>query len=158
MRMMAKVQSTPAFRWLGSKHTAIVVLCTVLGVSTVPSGPFVLGQNPIQPNGGLPGNGKTSDGFPKLPEVANPHPDGVRILADSMRVSEDHKREARINLARHNEMAAETARLLSLANEVKRETSKPLSASVSVLELRKVEQIEKLAHGVRELMRATTNN
>jgi hypothetical protein len=115
------------------------------------------GHSQVQENRGLPGPGRTSQGFAALPEVANPHPDGVRMLADRLRATDNRKRFAELNQVRHKELTADTAKLVALANEVKADTAKTTKESLSVLELRKVEQIEKLARGVHDLMKATVN-
>jgi DNA topoisomerase VI subunit B len=112
----------------------------------------------MQPNGGLPGAGRTSSGLPALPENANPHPDRNRALEDANLMKADQKRLEMLNVLRQKEMTSDTAKLVALANEVKTETEKNGKDTLSVLELRKVEQIEKLAHTVREKMKASVGN
>jgi hypothetical protein len=69
----------------------------------------------------------------------------------------ERKRLATMNLARQKEMVSQGARLLALAKEVK--TSFEMSQGTpSTAELRKVEQIEKLAHSVNEKMRSPLGN
>jgi hypothetical protein len=123
-----------------------------------------LSQMPPQLNAGMPGNGRTSQGFAALPEAANPHPDGVRALQDLDRIRNTQKRFDELNGLRHKELTSDTEKLVELANEVKTVTEKTEAAkankdsgkeTVSMLEVRKVEQIEKLAHAVRDKMRAT---
>ncbi len=79
------------------------------------------------------------------------------MLADRLRATDNRKRFAELNQVRHKELTADTAKLVALANEVKADTAKTTKESLSVLELRKVEQIEKLARGVHDLMKATVN-
>ena len=104
---------------------------------------------------------RSPSGIPVLPESANPHPDGVRLLGDSMRSADAQKRLTQINLQRQKEMTSETARLLALARdlalatELKRKTDKAGNDSLSMLEVRKAELIEKLARSVREQMKAS---
>lgn len=63
-----------------------------------------------------------------------------------------------LNLLRQKEMTEETARLVRLANEVKAETGKATADSLTVVELRKVELIARLAKSVRDKMKATVGN
>ncbi len=111
-----------------------------------------------QYNGGLPGPERSASGFPGLPENANPHPDGIRALRDSMNQQENSKRLKEINLQRQKEMTSDTAKLLELANQLKNETDRTENDKLSVLEVRKAEMIEKLAKSVREKMKATVGN
>jgi hypothetical protein len=53
-------------------------------------------------------------------------------------------------------MNSDTARLLALANQLKTETDPIKTPSISAL--REAEQIEKLAHSVREKMKASVLN
>lgn len=75
-----------------------------------------------------------------------------------MQTPEGRKRLEKLNLLRQKEMTDETARLVRLANEVKAETGQGTANSLTVVELRKVELIEKLAKSVREKMKATVAN
>jgi len=72
-----------------------------------------------------------------------------------MRIAENQKRLSALNLQRHKEMSSDTAKLLALANELKSETEKSTKEPISMTDVRKVELIEKLAHNVRETMRAS---
>jgi len=117
---------------------------------------FVAGRTQVpQYNGGLPGREHTSSGFPGLPENANPHPDGVRALRDSMQSADNQKRLKELNLQRQKQMTDDTAKLLALANELKLETEKSTKETISMTEVRKAELIEKLARSVREKMKAS---
>lgn len=117
--------------------------------------PLAVGVSQIQQNGGLPGPERNSSGMPGLPENANPHPDGVRALRDSMQVQDKRKRWALFNVERQKEMTTDTERLLRLADEVRLESEKQGKDVLSVNDMHKVEQIEKLARSVREKMRAS---
>ena len=101
---------------------------------------------------------RTTTGFPALPEDANPHPDGVRFLRDSLNMADNQKLLAALNVQRQKDMTQYTAQLLTLANELKAETEKGRPDSLSVVDMRKAEQIEKLAHAVHEKMKATIGN
>jgi len=106
----------------------------------------------------LPGNGRNSQGFAALPEVANPHPDGVRILQDSMKSQDEQKKLSEQNELRQKQMTEDTAKLLQLATELKTEMDKSTKDTLSMNVVRKAEQIEKLAHTVREKMKASIGN
>jgi len=71
---------------------------------------------------------------------------------------EYQKRIAQLNLLRQKEMTEDTAKLVQLANEVKAETGQTGSDALSVVELRKVELIEKLAKAVHDKMQANVAN
>jgi hypothetical protein len=101
---------------------------------------------------------KTLSGYPGLPEDANPHPDGVRLLRDSMQTAENLKMLNALNKQRQKEMTDDTAKLLALAGELKTDSEKRETNALSVTELRKAEQIEKLARAVRDKMKATVGN
>ena len=121
--------------------------------------PFVAGHSQVpQYNGGLPGVERSSSGFAGLPENANPRPDGVRALRDSMSQQENAKRLKELNIQRQKELTSDTARLLQLANELKSDTDKGEKDKLSMLEVRKAELIEKLAKAVRDKMKATVGN
>jgi hypothetical protein len=95
--------------------------------------------------------------FPGLPENANPRPDGASLLRDSATREESTKRLKDINILRQKEMKAETARLVQLAHELSAETQKNSRDIFPMEEIRKAEQIEKLAKAVRETMKATVS-
>ena len=97
-------------------------------------------------------------GFPPISPLANRTADANRIMADSMQTPESRKRLEQLNLLRQKEMTEETAKLVKLANEVKTETGLGDKDSLTVVELRKVELIAKLAKSVRDKMKATVGN
>jgi hypothetical protein len=121
--------------------------------------PFVAGHSQVpQYNGGLPGVERNSSGMPGLPENANPRPDGVRALRDSMQQQDNVKRLKELNIQRQKDMTSDTVKLLQLASELKSDTDKSEKDKLSMLEVRKAEMIEKLAKSVREKMKATVGN
>ena len=95
--------------------------------------------------------------MPPLNPLANPKPDANRFMEYEMQREQARKRVEELNTLRQKEMAADPAELVKLAAEVKVETNTARSDALSVLDLRKVETIEKLAHGVREKMKITVN-
>jgi hypothetical protein len=145
-----------AFRqqWLDWRNGQVRPVRSLVCLAVFAALPLAAGISQIQQNGGLPGVEHNSSGMAGLPDVANPHPDGVRALRDSMQMQENRKRWALLNVQRQKEMTSDTARLLELANEVKTDTEKSGKDTLFALEVHKVEQIEKLARTVREKMKA----
>jgi hypothetical protein len=58
-----------------------------------------------------------------------------------------------VNTQRKKQLAADSARLLKLATELKTEVDKTTKDTLSVNVIRKADEIEKLAHSVKENMR-----
>jgi len=59
---------------------------------------------------------------------------------------------------RQKQLANDTAKLLTLANELKAELDKSSKDTLSVSVIKKAEQVEKLAHKVRDEMKASLQN
>ena len=95
--------------------------------------------------------------MPPLNPLANPKPDANQRMVYEMHHQQMQKRIEELNTLRQKEMAEDTAKLVKLAAEVKIETNTARLDALSAIELRKVETIEKLAHGVREMMKTTVN-
>lgn len=68
----------------------------------------------------------------------------------------DPKVQAALNAWRRKQMAADTAKLVALANQIKTESDN--KDALSMESIRQVEQIEKLAQSVRNTMRASLDN
>jgi hypothetical protein len=148
----------PWFRrnWL-SRNSRLASVATLVALACFPlAGGF--SQQVPQINGGLPGPGRNSQGFPALPETANPRPDSNRVLEDSMHKQSDAKRFKELNELRQKEMTSDTAKLVALASDLKDELGKTGQETLSMNAVRKAEQIEKLAHDVRDRMKATISN
>jgi hypothetical protein len=60
--------------------------------------------------------------------------------------------------AKQKQLADDTAKLLQLANELKAELDKSSKDTLSLSVMKKAEQVEKLAHKVRDEMRLTMGN
>jgi len=77
-----------------------------------------------------------------------------------MRAQDNQKRIAELNLQRQKQMTEDTKKLLALANELKTDLDKNNNNrdTLSMMEVRKAEMIEKLAHGVRDKMRSTVGD
>ena len=160
VRMRVRVHSSDAWRrrlprlkhlsWFGCLATLAAFVCFPL------AGGF--SQQVPQINGGLPGPGRNSQGFPALPETANPRPDSNRVLEDSMKRQGNAKQFKQLNELRQKEMTSDTAKLLALAGDLKEEVDKTGKATISMDAVRKAEQIEKLAQNVQNKMKATISN
>lgn len=60
------------------------------------------------------------------------------------------------NAARKKQLAEDTARLVELAKELKAEVDKTTKDTLSLTVIRKADEIEKLAHAVKEKMKQTS--
>ena len=90
-----------------------------------------------------------------LPE-ANRLPD----KNDQMKLNEQQGKKANYeaaNTERKKQIADDAARLLQLATELKAEVDKTSKDTLSLGVIRKAEEIEKLAHTVKEKMKLTMN-
>jgi hypothetical protein len=96
--------------------------------------------------------------WPPMNTLSNPVPDANRFLESSLRIKENQKRAAALNLQRQKEMKSETAELVKLAIELSAETDQASKEKLSVVELRKAELIEKLAKNVGNKMKAWDEN
>jgi 2,4-dienoyl-CoA reductase-like NADH-dependent reductase (Old Yellow Enzyme family) len=96
--------------------------------------------------------------WPPMNPLANPTADANRYMEDSMKREDNRKLFNKLNIQRHKDMASQTAKLLTLANQLKDETDRSSANAPSIISVREAEQIEKLAHDVREKMGATAGN
>lgn len=100
-----------------------------------------------QPQSGPPqGNGNTP----------TQEPGGGRASASSPLAVPDAQNGQNldaVNTQRKKQLAADSARLLKLATELKTEVDKTTKDTLSVNVIRKADEIEKLAHSVKENMR-----
>jgi hypothetical protein len=97
-------------------------------------------------------------GTPPLNLASNPMPDANRFMTDSMKMQDNLKLFKALNAERHKEMTSDTKKLLALANRLKAETDQTANAPLSMEAVRQLELIEKLAHSVREKMKASVVN
>jgi hypothetical protein len=93
---------------------------------------------------------------PWEPADANRVPD----KNDQMQMRQQQQQEkqasyAAANLERKRQIAADAAKLLDLATELKKEVDKADKETLSINVIRKAEMIEKLAKGVKEKMKLT---
>ena len=138
----------PAFRF-GSWTLRAAFLTAVIATAVVP------GFSQVQENGGLPHPMPDGSGVPPLSPLIDRHPDRNRILEDALKMHDNQKHFAQLNTVRQKQMTTDTEKLVALANQVKAEMDKNLQSPLSMESVRQVEEIEKLAHSVRDKMRAS---
>jgi len=97
-------------------------------------------------------------GVPPMNRTANPTADANRLMEDSMKRQDNTKRFDSMNVERQKELTSYTAKLLELASELKLQADADKPQTLSVLEVRKAELIEKLAHSIQGKMRASVSN
>ena len=97
-------------------------------------------------------------GIPPMNPMANPTPDANKFLESSMRLQNSRKQINELNVLRQKEMMADTQRLVVLAIQLKAETDQTSREKLSMITVRQAEQIEKLAKGVRDKMKATVGD
>jgi len=117
---------------------SVVALSIVAGVSS-----------PVQSIGN---SSQTTNG--SIPGMSNPtrRPDTGGVFQDSP-FARDQKELDELNRIRQKRLKSDTAKLLQLATELKAEVDKTTSAVLPVKAEQKAQQIEKLAHAVRDTMR-----
>jgi hypothetical protein len=79
---------------------------------------------------------------------------------DVMKVNEQNQKKGNVeagNTERKRQISEDSARLLKLATDLKAEVDKTNKDMLSVAVIRKADQIEKLAHAVKEKMKLTMN-
>jgi hypothetical protein len=84
-----------------------------------------------------------------------PHPPGVPQKRDEDAWEAQQKREAakKENLKRQQDLKKDTDKLLELATQLKQYVDKTNENTLSLEVIRKAEEIEKLAHSVKEKMK-----
>jgi hypothetical protein len=92
--------------------------------------------------------------YPHLPPELNRIPDSNQ--ADNINNQKTNKESFEAaNAERKKQISAESAKLLKLATELKAEVDKTDKDTLSVGVIRKADEIEKLAHSVKEKMQLT---
>jgi len=99
----------------------------------------------------------------QAPAPAVQSPDPVAHLQDSsgsaaVAVSSQVSPQEILDQQRKNQLAADTALLVKLANELKAEMDKSTKDELSIAVIKKADQVEKLAHKVRDEMKLTMGN
>jgi cell envelope opacity-associated protein A len=132
----------------------------VVLLSALASMPFSAGLSQSSAPGGMSGDPQPRDisTWPPINPLANRTADANRILEDEMKLRDNQKRWEKLNVQRRKEMTSDTEKLLALANQLKSETDTVSKASLSVNTIHQAEEIEKLAHSVRDKMRSSVSN
>jgi hypothetical protein len=89
-----------------------------------------------------------------IPRSANPVPDANA----QMRMHEDNAKQQNFeaaNAERKKQIADDSAKLLKLAADLKAEVDKTTKDTLSLTVIRKADEIERLAHNVKEKMKLT---
>ena len=142
MRRNGKNENPPASSvrhvrgFFRSGSVAWLVFCAVLSAS------FMLRSQTPNPNQPIPG-----------PEASRP-PDANAIMAMHEQQQKKSKSDS-ANVERKRQIADDSARLLKLATDLKAEVDKTSKDTLSLGVIRKAEEIEKLAHSVKEKMKLT---
>jgi hypothetical protein len=157
--MRMRIHETPsnAFRQRGRmpglKSPARSLAClAVLAVAAYSAGNSQTGMSP---------SGNTTrdyTGIPMKPPDANPVPDANKFLESSLKGQDNRKQIEELNKLRQKEMSSDTDKLIILAIQLKAETDATSREKLTMIDLRKVEAIEKLAKNVRDKMKATVGN
>ena len=99
-------------------------------------------------------DGMGQNTYPQLPPELTRIPDSNQAaqINDQQQKKEDFEAA---NATRKKQIASESAKLLKLATELKAEVDKTDKDTLSIGVIRKADEIEKLAHSVKEKMQLT---
>lgn len=135
--------------WTAAGGLVLVLGSAARGQSTGLSNPTgSMSGNPQTPGSGS-GRGSQS---PNSPIAAPSSPTDADTAISPQ--TEDSQAKLR-NVERQKQLVADTQKLLSLANELKTDVDKSTKDTLSLDVIRKADEIEKLAHTVKEKMRGT---
>lgn len=93
-------------------------------------------------------------GRPLISPTANPVPDANEQMKMQEQQNRNKNFEA-VNLERKRQISDDSLRLLKLAIDLKTEVDKTSKDTLSLGIIRKADEIERLAHGVKEKMKLT---
>jgi hypothetical protein len=99
-------------------------------------------------------DGVPQNTYPHLPPELNRIPDSNQANQINDQQSKKDSFEA-ANAERKKQISSESAKLLKLATELKNEVDKTDKDTLSIGVIRKADEIEKLAHSVKEKMQLT---
>ena len=99
------------------------------------------------------GSSRSGQGGQPQPQISPNVNDSDRDSPLDSRLEQDQAKMR--NLERQKKLVDDTARLVSLANELKDEVDKSNKDTMSLDVIRKADEIEKLAHSVKEKMKGT---
>jgi hypothetical protein len=123
-------------------------------LAVVTSIPFAAAFPQSQVGNGLP-YPPPQPGVAPMNRMANPTADANRLMVDSMKLQNSLKAFELLNVQRQKEMTSDTAKLVELANQLKTDADRGVPDAISILEIRRAELIERLAHNIQHKMRAT---
>jgi len=153
MRFLTQRIPQPVTQWIAFRRSVrtricarafavAVVMAGVVGICRLDSQvPANQGQQPI-------------DNRPILSPAANRPPDANAQMEMREQLAKKASFEA-ANTERKRQIADDSARLLKLAGDLKVEVDKTSKDTLSLGVIRKAEEIEKLAHAVKEKMKLT---
>ena len=98
------------------------------------------------------GNGRGGGSQSSTPSVSGPVP---LVQSDDRLTSMQEDQAKQRNVDRQKQLVEDTEKLLSLANELKAEVDKSTKDTLSLDVIRKADEIEKLAHNVKEKMKCS---
>jgi hypothetical protein len=141
MQRNRKNQNSPVPAGHGGSFFRIAVIACLVLFAALPASYRLQSQNP-NPNQPIPG------------------PDASRMpdANDRMAMHDQQNKKANIeaaNVERKKQIADDSAKLLKLATDLKAEVDKTSKDTLSLGVIRKAEEIEKLAHNVKEKMKLT---
>jgi hypothetical protein len=99
-------------------------------------------------------DGVAQNTYPHLPPELNRIPDSNQVNQINDQQAKKDSFEA-ANAERKKQISSESAKLLKLATELKAEVDKTDKDTLSIGVIRKADEIEKLAHSVKEKMQLT---
>jgi hypothetical protein len=108
---------------------------------------------------GVAGPGqKTTPGTPVSSEIVIPQPNRLPDAVEQTKMRDQQAKDQDFeaaNAERKKQIAEDSAKLLKLATELKTEVDKTTKDELSLSVIRKADEIEKLAHNVKEKMKLT---
>jgi hypothetical protein len=104
---------------------------------------------------GFCGLGNSQDAASGVPPNQNP---AAPAQDNSQNKTTKASRQELQSQQRKDQLTADTAKLLELANELKAEMDKSTKDTLSITVLKKADQVEKLAHKVRDEMKLSIGN
>ena len=128
------VSGVAGMLWGGAVSAHRAVGSAALGQTSQPAQPPVGGQSPTMPQGPA-----------AIGQEPNEHDPGRERMRQQAIVS--------ANDARHKRMETDAAKLLELSTELKADVDKAGKDELSLEVIRKADEIEKLAHDVKERMK-----
>jgi len=128
--------------------------CLLVAISIVPAA----GQAPAQTPATAPAPAQGQDKTPANPPAPAP-PAATAAQTPAGTPAEAHAETHVAQAETHkDQIAADSAKLFQLANELKAEMDKSTKDTLSLSVMKKAEEVEKLAHKVRDEMRASLSN